>query len=46
MLEKYYLRLKDELLLILKLKDNNNKYKVEKVKDKRVIKGKIYYLVK
>ncbi len=46
MLKKYYLRLKDELLLMLKLKDNNNKYKVEEVKDKGVIKGKIYYLVK
>ncbi len=28
------------------LKDNDNKYKVKEVKDKGVIKGKIYYLVK
>ncbi len=46
MLEKYYLRLKDKPLLILELKDNDNKYKVEEVKDKGEIKGKIHYLVK
>ncbi len=46
MLKKYYLRLEDELLLILELKDNNNEYKVKEVKDKGEIKGKIYYLVK
>ncbi len=31
---------------MLELKDNNNEYKVEEVKDKGVIKGKIYYLIK
>ncbi len=31
---------------MLKLKNNDNKYKVEKVKDKREIKRKIYYLIK
>ena len=46
LLEEYHLRPEDDPLPIPDLKKDLNKYKVEKVKDKRNINGKIQYLVK
>ena len=46
LLEEYHPREKEEMMPLPELEDNPEEYEVEEIRDKRMIKGKVHYLIK
>ena len=46
LLEEYHPRDRQEMIPILELEEDLNQYEVEEIRDKRMIKGKVHYLIK
>ncbi|EED14527.1 gag/polymerase/env polyprotein, putative [Talaromyces stipitatus ATCC 10500] len=46
LLKEYHPRKKQEIMPLPELEDNPEEYKVEEIQDKRMIKGKVHYLIK